>query len=259
MDDSGRFSKQSHVYIFKSLRGFLNDFSSLSAAFSFSTTSCRSTVIVERWWNVPLSKEGKPPRLHPRRHKVFKFVEDTKHSSKVNLELILTLNVAKLGSRGDVVFVKKSLGRNKLLPEGLAVYASPENKALFEQEKERLLEKPEERVQTQTGELTVAFLKKCHLTVYMRTDITYQLNKDIVCRQMLRKLGVFVPPHALTLPEEPITTLGEYWCDVTVNGIQTVRIPMSVVSFETQLGRKNKHSLEKQSLHAETKDEESKS
>lgn len=31
------------------------------------------------------------------------------------------------------------------------------------------------------------------------------------------QLGVVVPTHALTLPEEPITGPGEYWCDVTVS------------------------------------------
>ncbi|XP_016425113.1 39S ribosomal protein L9, mitochondrial-like [Sinocyclocheilus rhinocerous] len=45
------------------------------------------------------------------------------------------------------------------------------------------------------------------------------------------QLGVVVPTHALTLPEEPITGPGEYWCNVTVNGVDTVRVPMSVVQF----------------------------
>lgn len=44
-------------------------------------------------------------------------------------------SLAGLGVRGDLVSVKKSLGRNQLLPQGLAVYASPENKKLFEEEK----------------------------------------------------------------------------------------------------------------------------
>lgn len=43
--------------------------------------------------------------------------------------------LAGLGTRGDVVSVRKSLGRNKLLPQGLAVYASPENRRMFEEEK----------------------------------------------------------------------------------------------------------------------------
>lgn len=43
--------------------------------------------------------------------------------------------MAELGVRGDLVSVNKSVGRNRLLPQGLAVYASPENKKLFEEEK----------------------------------------------------------------------------------------------------------------------------
>lgn len=51
------------------------------------------TVIVERWWQVPLSKVGSPPRLHPRRHRIYKLVEDLKHAPKEDLELILTQTV----------------------------------------------------------------------------------------------------------------------------------------------------------------------
>lgn len=53
----------------------------------------QNTVIVERCWKVPLSKEGKPPRLHPRRHRVYRLVEDTKHKSQDKMELILTQTV----------------------------------------------------------------------------------------------------------------------------------------------------------------------
>lgn len=35
--------------------------------------------------------------------------------------------------------------------------------------------------------------------------------------RFISQLRVFVPPHALKLPEEPITRWGEYWCDVTVS------------------------------------------
>lgn len=52
----------------------------------------QSTVIVERWWKVPLAGEGRKPHLH-RRHRVYKLVEDTKHRPKDNLELILTQSV----------------------------------------------------------------------------------------------------------------------------------------------------------------------
>uniref|UniRef100_A0A8C6AQL0 Large ribosomal subunit protein bL9m n=1 Tax=Monodon monoceros TaxID=40151 RepID=A0A8C6AQL0_MONMO len=177
----------------------------------FSLSHSRGTVIVERWWKVPLAGEGRKPRLH-RRHRVYKLAEDTKHRPKDNLELILTQSVEELGVRGDLVSVKKSVGRNRLLPQGLAVYASPENRKLFEEEKLLRQEGKLEKIQTKAGET----------------------------------LGVVVAPHALKLPEEPITQRGEYWCEVTVNGLDTVRVPMSVVNFERPKTKRYKYWLAQQ-------------
>ena len=44
------------------------------------------------------------------------------------------IKLTELGGRGDTVFVKKSVGRNKLLAQGLAVYPSKENKEMFAEE-----------------------------------------------------------------------------------------------------------------------------
>ncbi|KAK0145588.1 39S ribosomal protein L9, mitochondrial [Merluccius polli] len=184
----------------------------------FSQTTCKNTVVVERWWQVPLAKEGRAPRLHPRRHRVFKLVEDTKLVPKEkNMELILTQTVEKLGGRGDTVFVKKSVGRNKLLAQGLAIYSSPENKQMFAEEIR-----------------TVDLLKRSHLKINKWRSDEYTLTQEIACRQFARKLGVIVPLHALRLPDEPIKDVGEYWCEVTVNGIDTVRIPVLVLPYEDQ-------------------------
>ncbi|ELV10732.1 39S ribosomal protein L9, mitochondrial [Tupaia chinensis] len=177
----------------------------------FSLSHSRGTVIVERWWKVPRARERRKSRLHPR-PPVYKLVEDTKHRPKENLELILTQSVEELGVRGDLVSVTKSFGRNRLLPQGLAVYASPENRKLFEEEKLLRQEGKLEKIQTKAGEA----------------------------------LGVVVAPHALKLPEEPITRWGEYWCEVTVNGLDTVRVPMSVVNFERPKTKRYKHWLAQQ-------------
>ncbi|XP_008573367.1 PREDICTED: 39S ribosomal protein L9, mitochondrial isoform X2 [Galeopterus variegatus] len=181
----------------------------------FSLSQNRGTVIVERWWKVPLAGEGRKPRLQ-RRHRVYKLVEDTKHRPKDNLELILTQSVEELGVRGDLISVKKSVGRNHLLPQGLAVYASPENKKLFEKEKSLRQEGKLEKIQTKAGEATVKFLRSCHLEVGMKNNVKWELNPEIVARHFLKNLGVVVAPHALKLPEGPITRWGEYWCEVTV-------------------------------------------
>ncbi|XP_076864427.1 large ribosomal subunit protein bL9m [Brachyhypopomus gauderio] len=199
---------------------------------NISQTTCKNTVVVERWWQVPLSKEGSPPRLYSKRHEVYRLVEDTKHKSQSKMELILTQTVPKFGGRGDTVFVKKSLGRNKLLPQGLAVYPSPENKRIYAEERRLLREgKIEERIQTWTAEKTIKFLMSAKLEIGVPIPIQHQLTKEVVCRRFLQLLGVVVPEHALTLPEEPIKDLGDYWCEVTVNGMDTVRVPMTLVPF----------------------------
>ncbi|XP_029298657.1 uncharacterized protein LOC115015459 [Cottoperca gobio] len=216
-------------------RRVLQDLLSQPAVRSFSLSPAQNTVVVERWWQVPLSKVGSSPRLHPRRHKIYKLVEDTKQTPKKNMELILTKTVPKLGGRGDTVLVKKCIGRNKLLPQGLAVYPSPENKQMFQEEIKRLREgKPEDRIQTRTGQLTVELLKQSKLKINKMPSDDFQLNKEIVCRQFEKKLGIVVPPHALSLPFESVQEVGEYWCEVKVNGINMVRIPVSLMPYEDQ-------------------------
>uniref|UniRef100_A0A8C0KPP9 Large ribosomal subunit protein bL9m n=1 Tax=Canis lupus dingo TaxID=286419 RepID=A0A8C0KPP9_CANLU len=185
-----------------------------------SLSHSRGAVVVERRWQVPLAGEGG------------KLVEDTKHGPRGSLELILTRSVEGLGVRGDLGSVKKSLGRNRLPPPGLAVYASPENKKLFEEEKLLRQEGKLEKVQTRTGEMTVKFLRRCHLEVGMKNNVKWELNPEIVARHFFKNLGVVVAPQALKLPEEPITRWGESRCEGTVNGLDAVRVPMSVVNFE---------------------------
>ncbi|XP_051013624.1 39S ribosomal protein L9, mitochondrial [Acomys russatus] len=156
---------------------------------NFSLSNHRSTVVVERWWKVPLAGEGRKPRLH-RRHRVYKLVEDTKHRPKEALELILTQSVDEIGVRGDLVSVRKSVGRNKLLPQGLAVYASPENKKLFEEEKLLRQEGKLEKIQTKAGEATVKFLRRCRLEVGMKNNVKWELSPDIVARHFFKNVSV---------------------------------------------------------------------
>lgn len=203
-----------------------------AAVRSLSLTPAQHTVIVERWWQVPLSKKGSPPRLYPRRHRVYRLVECTHHQPQEKLELILTQTVRRLGGRGDTVFVKKSYGRNNLLPKGRAVYASPENKAMFAEELKLLQEGKIERRQTHTGQLTLDFLKRTKLNINQMPTEDFQVTKEVVRRAFLKKFQLVVPPHALTLEQELIKELGDYWCEVTVNRRDTVRVPLSVIPYE---------------------------
>ena len=50
-----------------------------------------------------------------------------KPNRKPRLAIILTQDVYKLGVKGQIVKVKHGYGRNHLLPQGMAVYATPDN------------------------------------------------------------------------------------------------------------------------------------
>ncbi|XP_057244989.1 39S ribosomal protein L9, mitochondrial, partial [Malurus melanocephalus] len=147
------------------------------------------TVIVERCWPVPLARAGASPRLHPRRHRVYRLLQDGKHRPRESMELLLTRAVEDLGSRGDVVNVDKRLGRNKLLPQGLALYPTPENLRIFQEEKKLQQQGKLEERQTQSGEKTLKFLRGCRLEVGMKNNVQWELNPEIVARHFLKNVS----------------------------------------------------------------------
>ena len=48
------------------------------------------------------------------------------------MEIILLEKIQKLGQIGDIVKVKPGYARNYLVPEGKALYATSENKKIFQ-------------------------------------------------------------------------------------------------------------------------------
>ncbi|OWK50910.1 39S ribosomal protein L9, mitochondrial [Lonchura striata] len=210
------------------------------------------SVVVERVYPVPLARAGAVPRPQPRRFRVFRLLRDGKHRPRGELELLLSRAVQGLGGRGDVVSVGKSRGRNQLLAQGLAQYPSPENLRRFQRERELAQQGKLEEPQTLSGQKTLEFLRRCRLQVGMKNNRSWELSPAIVARHFLKNLGVSVPPHALRLPPEPITRWGHSWCDVTVNGLDTVRVPMDVVQFLHPKTKRFRHWRQRQQQQLES-------
>ena len=62
------------------------------------------------------------------------------------MEVILLEKVANLGGLGEKVSVKSGFGRNFLIPQGKAVFASPANVKLFEERRAELEQQAAERL-----------------------------------------------------------------------------------------------------------------
>ena len=126
------------------------------------------------------------------------------------MEVILKEDVAKLGSRGEVVNVAEGYGRNYLLPKKLAVKATKTNKAVIEQMKAAAVRKharekgDAELLAKQFEGLSLEFIRKAgeHDTLFgsvTSADIAHELEGR----------GFAIDRRKIDL-DQPIKSLGEF-------------------------------------------------
>jgi large subunit ribosomal protein L9 len=126
------------------------------------------------------------------------------------MEVILKEDVAKLGSRGDVVKVAEGYGRNYLLPRKLAIEATQGNRAVIEQMKAAALRRSirdqadAEAVALQMKELTLTFQRKVGEQEHLFGSVT---SGDIA--EALEAKGFTVDRRKVHL-DDPIKALGEF-------------------------------------------------
>ena len=126
------------------------------------------------------------------------------------MEVILKEDVAKLGSRGDVVKVAEGYGRNFLLPRRLAIEATTGNKKVIEQMRAAALrrsakEKAQaEELSKQFDGLSVSFARRSGEHDQLFGSVT---SADLA--EALEKKGFNVDRRKIQL-HEPLKTLGEF-------------------------------------------------
>jgi len=126
------------------------------------------------------------------------------------MEVILKEDVAKLGSRGDVVKVAEGYGRNFLLPRKLAIEATKSNKAVIEQMKAAAVrrsakEKSQaEELAKQFDGLSVEFMRRAGEHDQLFGSVT---SSDVA--EALEKKGFNIDRRKIQL-HESLRTLGEF-------------------------------------------------
>ena len=126
------------------------------------------------------------------------------------MEVILKEDVAKLGSRGDLVKVADGYGRNFLLPRKLAIEATAGNRKVIEQMRAAALRRSakekaqaEELAQQFTG-VEVSFTRRAGEHDQLFGSVT---SGDIA--EALEKKGFAVDRRKIQL-HEPLKSLGEF-------------------------------------------------
>ena len=148
------------------------------------------------------------------------------------MEVILKEDIAKLGSRGDVVKVAEGYGRNFLLPRRLAIEASKGNKTVIEQMKASAVrrsagEKVEaEQLAKQFENVSLEFTRKVGEKDHLFGSVT---SGDIA--EALAKKGLEIDRRKIQL-DEPLKSLGEYDVPIRLHKDVTARFKVVVKKEE---------------------------
>jgi len=129
------------------------------------------------------------------------------------MEVILLEKVANLGGLGEKVSVKSGFGRNFLIPQGKAVFASAENVRVFEARRAEL-------EQQAADKLAAAEARKAQIdNLSEGVSITHKSGEEgrlfgsvgtVDIARACSEAGVEISKSEVRLPEGPFRVAGEY-------------------------------------------------
>ena len=149
------------------------------------------------------------------------------------MKVILRADVEKLGYLGDVVDVRAGYGRNFLLPNGLAMPATPGNMKVFESERKKLEARMSElRQEAATlGER----IQAAEVVIPMRVGENNKLYGSVTAHSIgeaLDALGLEVDRRRILL-DSSIRSLGTHTVRVRLHADVVVELPVNVVAEKT--------------------------
>jgi large subunit ribosomal protein L9 len=147
------------------------------------------------------------------------------------MNVILLERIRNLGDLGDEVAVKPGFARNFLIPQGKAVRATAENRAVFEERRVELERVANERLGAAQGR--AAKLEGMAVTIVVKAGEEGKLYGSVGTQDIAEAVaakGVEVEKSEVRLPEGPIRVVGDYEIDLQLHSDVIVPIQVSVVA-----------------------------
>jgi len=148
------------------------------------------------------------------------------------MDVILLENINKLGKLGDTVSVKAGFGRNFLIPQGKAVYATPANVAAFEARRAELeAASASQLANAQQRADAINALELVTITAVAGEEgklFGSVGTRDIT--EAVAALGCEVDKSEVRLPEGPLREVGEYEIVIQVHGDIAATVNIAVVA-----------------------------
>jgi large subunit ribosomal protein L9 len=148
------------------------------------------------------------------------------------MEVILLEKTGRLGNIGDRIKVKAGYGRNYLIPQGKAVFATPGNIVRFEQQRAELERISAERVQDALA-LAAQIERVGAVTIAAVAGEGGKLFGSVGARDIADVLvaaGVNIVKSAIKLPAGAIRELGQFTVDIQVHADVTQSITVNVTA-----------------------------
>lgn len=149
------------------------------------------------------------------------------------MQLILKSNIHNLGVIGDVVNVKAGYGRNFLLPQGLALPATPENIKEFEKMRAELEKKA--AAEKAAAQKRADAIAKLDITIQVLVGEEGKLfgsvgTKDIA--DAITAAGQEIHKNEILLPNGPLREVGEFDVALLVHGEVDASVKVKIVPQE---------------------------
>ena len=145
------------------------------------------------------------------------------------MEVILQMDIPKLGVAGDIVKVKNGYGRNYLLPKNLAMMANPKNIKQLEHQK-RMIAAQEDKRKKSAEEVSAAMSGKS-VTIARTAGEEDRIFGSVTARDIseaLRKEGIIIDRRNIDL-SSPIKEIGTFDVPIQLHREVTVTVKVWVV------------------------------
>ncbi|MEM6846300.1 MAG: 50S ribosomal protein L9 [Bacteroidota bacterium] len=145
------------------------------------------------------------------------------------MEIILREDIKGLGYKDDIVTVKGGYGRNYLIPQGLAIIASPSNKKMIEENIRQASHKAE-KVKKDAEDLA-AKMEGVVLEIPAKAGESGKIFGAVTVLQIadvLKEKGFEIDRRRISLNQD-VKTLGEYSAEVDLHKEVKQNITIQVV------------------------------
>jgi large subunit ribosomal protein L9 len=149
------------------------------------------------------------------------------------MKIILRSDVENLGNLGDLVEVKAGYGRNFLLPQGMAMLATPANLKVFDLEKKKLQARVEAR-RREAASLAER-IGGIQIVIPMRVgenDKLYGSVTSALIAEALLRQGIEIDRRRILL-DSPIRSLGGHTVRIRLHANVLADLSLSVVPEKT--------------------------